>query len=111
MEKENLSFFDAVRVALGKKPKIRRRLAHVQEEMKCQRIRANASRWKTGRVYPESVEIDSTKEGYGEKDTFSGDFTYLRVSAQERQILGEVNNDRVSYHIIYLLHLAQRSRL
>ena len=104
MEYENPSFFEAVRhlvrVALGKEPRLRRQPKNVQKEMKCQRIRSNARRWKMGRVYPETVEIDSIKEGYSEKDIFSGDVPYSQVSySSGHHFLGEVNNDNVSYNI------------
>lgn len=115
MEFENLSCFDAVRLslrtALGKEPKLRRLPKHVQKEMKCQRIRSNARRWKTGRVYSETVEIDSAKEGYGEKDVFSGDVPYPQVSVETHHLLGEVNNDNISYHIDLFITLGSEESI
>ena len=115
MEYENLSFFDAVRIllriSLGKGSKLRRLPKHVQKEMKCQRIWSNARRWKTGRVYPETVEIDSTKEGYSEKDIFSGDVPYSQVSVQAHHFLGEVNNDNISYHIYLFITLGSEESI
>ena len=86
MEFENLSFVDAVRhlvrIFLGKEPKLRRVPKHVQREIRCQRTRSNESRWKTRKVYPETLGKDDADEGNIVQDVDTGDEQCSQVSVQ-----------------------------